>query len=97
MNISAKFDSYLFCGFRKKDENVKFPLGPMAANDNPVTNEKRWGMLVDTNKLTESNINDMVNACQEENGCYTKLQAIRLASSPLTAKKNLKPRNYKLS
>jgi hypothetical protein len=25
MNISAKFDSYLFCGFRKKDENVNFP------------------------------------------------------------------------
>jgi hypothetical protein len=30
MNISAKFDSNLFCGFRKKDENVKFPtLDPM--------------------------------------------------------------------
>jgi hypothetical protein len=25
MIISAKFDSNLFCGFRKKDENVKFP------------------------------------------------------------------------
>ncbi|CAC9566005.1 hypothetical protein [uncultured Gammaproteobacteria bacterium] len=25
MNISAKFDSNMFCGFRKKDENVKFP------------------------------------------------------------------------
>jgi hypothetical protein len=25
MNISAKFNSNLFCGFRKKDENVKFP------------------------------------------------------------------------
>jgi hypothetical protein len=25
MNISAKVDSNLFCGFRKKDENVKFP------------------------------------------------------------------------
>ena len=25
MNISAKFDSNLFCGCRKKDENVKFP------------------------------------------------------------------------
>jgi hypothetical protein len=25
MNISAKFRSNLFCGFRKKDENVKFP------------------------------------------------------------------------
>ena len=25
MNISAKFDSNMFCGFRKKNENVKFP------------------------------------------------------------------------
>ena len=25
MNISAKFGSNLFCGFRKKDENGKFP------------------------------------------------------------------------
>jgi hypothetical protein len=25
MNISAKFGSNLVCGFRKKDENVKFP------------------------------------------------------------------------
>ena len=25
MTISAKFCSNLFCGFRKKDENVKFP------------------------------------------------------------------------
>jgi hypothetical protein len=24
MNISAKFDSNLFCGFRKKDENCDF-------------------------------------------------------------------------
>jgi hypothetical protein len=29
MNISAKFGSNLFCGFRKKDENMKFPYGPM--------------------------------------------------------------------
>jgi hypothetical protein len=25
MNIYAKFGSNLFCGFRRKDENVKFP------------------------------------------------------------------------
>jgi hypothetical protein len=25
MNISAQCGSNLFCGFRKKDENVKFP------------------------------------------------------------------------
>jgi hypothetical protein len=29
MNISPKFGSNLFCGFRKKDEHVKFPKGPM--------------------------------------------------------------------
>ncbi len=38
------------------------------ANESPVTNEKRWGMLIDTNKLTESDIDDMVSACQEEQG-----------------------------
>jgi molybdopterin-containing oxidoreductase family iron-sulfur binding subunit len=43
-------------------------LTTFAAEDSPVTNEKRWGMLIDTNKLTESNIDDMINACQEENG-----------------------------
>jgi hypothetical protein len=26
MNISAKFDSNLFCGFRKKDENLGGPV-----------------------------------------------------------------------
>ena len=25
MNISAKFGSNMLCGFRKKDESVKFP------------------------------------------------------------------------
>ncbi len=35
---------------------------------NPVTNEKRWGMLIDTNQLTEENIDDMVDACQQEQG-----------------------------
>jgi hypothetical protein len=28
MNISAKFGSNLFCGFRKKDENASFFLKP---------------------------------------------------------------------
>jgi hypothetical protein len=32
MNISAKFGSNLFCGFRKKDENVKFPICESFAN-----------------------------------------------------------------
>jgi molybdopterin-containing oxidoreductase family iron-sulfur binding subunit len=52
-------------------------LTTFAANDNPVTNEKRWGMLVDTNKLTESNINDMVNACQEENGWGSEIRILK--------------------
>ncbi|WP_138119500.1 sulfate reduction electron transfer complex DsrMKJOP subunit DsrO [Bathymodiolus heckerae thiotrophic gill symbiont] len=38
------------------------------ASENPVTNEKRWGMLIDTNKLTETDIDDMIDACQEEQG-----------------------------
>ena len=33
MNISAKFGSNLFCGFRKKDENVKFQ--PMRTHYGP--------------------------------------------------------------
>jgi hypothetical protein len=28
MNISAKFSSNLFCGFKKNYENTKFPEGP---------------------------------------------------------------------
>jgi hypothetical protein len=36
MNISAKFDSNLFCCFRKKDENVKFPKSNMAASAHNV-------------------------------------------------------------
>jgi hypothetical protein len=43
-------------------------LTTFAANDKPVTNAKRWGMLVDTNKLTEREIDGMVSACQQENG-----------------------------
>ncbi len=43
-------------------------LTTFATKDTPVTNENRWGLLIDINKLTESNIEDMVNACQEENG-----------------------------
>jgi len=38
------------------------------ANENRVDNSKRWGMLVDTNKLTEADIDNMVNACQKEQG-----------------------------
>ncbi|SFV76931.1 Sulfite reduction-associated complex DsrMKJOP iron-sulfur protein DsrO (=HmeA) [hydrothermal vent metagenome] len=38
------------------------------ANENPVTNEKRWGMLIDTNRLTETDIDGMVGACQKEHG-----------------------------
>ncbi|WP_428087698.1 sulfate reduction electron transfer complex DsrMKJOP subunit DsrO [Candidatus Thioglobus sp.] len=43
-------------------------LTTFAANEKPVTNEKRWGMLIDTNKLTEDDIDVMVSACQEEQG-----------------------------
>ena len=43
-------------------------LTTFAANKNPVTNEKRWGMLIDTNKITEAEIDGMVSACQKEQG-----------------------------
>jgi molybdopterin-containing oxidoreductase family iron-sulfur binding subunit len=43
-------------------------LTSFAANDKSVTNAKRWGMLIDTNKLTETEIDGMVGACQKENG-----------------------------
>lgn len=43
-------------------------LTTFAANDKPVTNSKRWGMLIDTNKLTESDIDLMVSSCQKEHG-----------------------------
>ncbi len=36
-------------------------LTTFAASENPVSNEKRWGMLIDTNKLSEANIEDMVD------------------------------------
>ena len=38
------------------------------ANDNPVTNAKRWGMLINTEGLSKSSIDNMVNACKLENG-----------------------------
>jgi molybdopterin-containing oxidoreductase family iron-sulfur binding subunit len=38
------------------------------AGENPVTSEKRWGMLIDTNKLSESAIDNMISACKTENG-----------------------------
>lgn len=38
------------------------------ANENPVTNEKRWGMLIDTNNLSSKDIDTMVTACQNEHG-----------------------------
>ncbi len=37
-------------------------------NKTPVTNEKRWGMLIDTNKLSEIDIDGMVSACKKEQG-----------------------------
>jgi hypothetical protein len=36
MNISAKFDSNLFCGFRKKDENVIYKITILIDNTTPV-------------------------------------------------------------
>ncbi len=41
----------------------------------PVTNKKRWGLLIDTNKLTETDIDGMVNACQQEQGWGTEIHS----------------------
>lgn len=38
------------------------------AGETPVTNAKRWGMLVDTNGLTTEAIEKMVDACKAEHG-----------------------------
>lgn len=39
-----------------------------AMDEGSVTNQKRWGMLVDTNKLTKADGEVIVKACQKENG-----------------------------
>jgi molybdopterin-containing oxidoreductase family iron-sulfur binding subunit len=46
-----------------------FLTAPAAARpaDQPVTSDKRWGILVDTNKCAD-NCNDCVTACENENG-----------------------------
>ncbi|MFP6775470.1 MAG: 4Fe-4S dicluster domain-containing protein [PS1 clade bacterium] len=43
-------------------------LTTFAANKDPVTNAKRWGMLIDTNRLSEPEIDVMVSACKKEHG-----------------------------
>ena len=44
-------------------------LTTFAKNDaQEVSDKQRWGMLVDTNQLSETNIDTMVTACQKENG-----------------------------
>ncbi|MFP6775972.1 MAG: twin-arginine translocation signal domain-containing protein, partial [PS1 clade bacterium] len=43
-------------------------LTTFAANKDPVTNTKRWGMLIDTNRLSEPEIDVMVSACKKEHG-----------------------------
>lgn len=43
-------------------------LTTFAANKEPVTNTKRWGMLIDTNRLSEPEIDVMVSACKKEHG-----------------------------
>lgn len=45
------------------------------ANKMPVTNAKRWGMLIDTNKLTEADIDGMVSACQQEQGWGSEIHS----------------------
>ena len=51
-------------------------LTTFAANKEPVSSETRWGMLIDTNNLTETEIEVMVNACQKEHGWGSELHSI---------------------
>ncbi|BAF61891.1 sulfate reduction electron transfer complex DsrMKJOP subunit DsrO [Candidatus Vesicomyidisocius calyptogenae] len=46
-----------------------------SVSETPVTNKKRWGLLIDTNKLTETDIDGMVNACQQEQGWGTEIRS----------------------
>lgn len=48
------------------------------SDDGAVTNEKRWGMLVDTNKLTDEDTKAMVNACKKENGWGNEVHSDKL-------------------
>lgn len=43
-------------------------LTTFAEQTQAVTHAKRWGMLIDTNKLTETEIDTMVSACKKEHG-----------------------------
>jgi molybdopterin-containing oxidoreductase family iron-sulfur binding subunit len=43
-------------------------LTTFAANKDPVKNNKRWGMLIDTKRLSGQEIDIMVNACKQEHG-----------------------------
>ena len=58
----------------------------------PVTNEKRWGLLIDTNRLSEADIDNMVHACQEEQGwgdeAHSKGDQVR---SPSPSLRQLRP------
>ena len=44
--------------------NSEVPVKPA---DQPVTNARRWGMLIDINKLTDGGV-AMVEACKREHG-----------------------------
>ena len=45
------------------------------AGDTPVTNAKRWGMLVNTTGMTNASIEHMVNACKNENGWGSEIKS----------------------
>jgi molybdopterin-containing oxidoreductase family iron-sulfur binding subunit len=50
-------------------------LTTFAENKEAVTNQKRWGMLIDTNNLTEAEIDNMVSACMKEHGWGSELHS----------------------
>ena len=45
-----------------------FTLTTFAADKGPASGGKRWGMLINTNILSEAEIDSMVSACKKEHG-----------------------------
>lgn len=60
--------------------------------DEGVSNEKRWGMLVDTGKLTSEDTEAMVSACQKENGWGNEVHSDDLQKPEWIRKVSVKDR-----
>lgn len=70
-------------------------LTTFADNKNPVTNDKRWGMLIDTNILSEDDIDTMIYACQQEQGWGSEIHSNEAQKSSWIKKIKLKDKTTK--